>query len=220
MSKTMNVRSLLLAIVLTAFGLGSSLAGELKGRVVMPKGSGPAVVFLKGASGGNVPKEDTVITHTSDGSFEPAVVIGFVGNDFVFKTEDNKLHTTHLYLHLASQRNRSGRPMKNGATLYNIALPTKGMEVRRPIKSYFEFTDETGRIDVRCNPHPEEKATALVFNHPYAAVSEQDGSFTIANVPAGTQEVWVWHGGQPARWQSVDVRGDGATTITVELGAR
>ena len=192
-------------------------AGELAGRVVFPDGSGPAVVFIDGLEGGILPREDAVITHIKGGRFEPPIVVGFVGNNFVFKNEDDTLHTTHLYLHLAYQERVSGRPLKNGATLYNIALPLAGMEVRRPIKSYFELTTETGFIDVKCNRHPEETATAFVFNHPYAAVTMADGSFRIPNLPSGSHDVWVWHAGELSKWKTVDVKDKGATEITVAV---
>ncbi len=102
-----------------------TLAGEpsLQGRVDVPAGTGPAVVFLKGVPGGIAPQTDAVITHLADGTFDPPISIGFVGNDFVFRNEDDELHTTHLYMHLAYQEAVSGRPIENGATLYNIALP-------------------------------------------------------------------------------------------------
>ena len=217
MTNTHSLRTLLCTVVLLAGGLGMSDGAELTGRVAVPSSSGPAVVFLHGATGGTLPAGDTVITHRSGGSFDPAVAIGFVGNDFVFRNEDDNLHTTHLYLHLAYQEKISSRPIKNGATLYNIALPLRGMEVRRPIKPYHEFTDQTGFIDVRCNPHPGESANILIFDHPYAAVTAGDGSFTIRDVPAGTHDVWVWHAGTASLWRAVDVSASGATEITVEV---
>lgn len=215
---TTHLRGLPLLIGLVVACLGAttapSSAGDLRGRVTMPAGSGPAVVFVRGVTGQPLPTGDTVITHRAGGSFDPAVAIGFVGNDFVFKNEDDQLHTTHLYLHLAQQERVSGRPLKNGATIYNIALPQPGMEVRRAIRPYFEYSDDTGVIDVRCNPHPGEQAALLIFDHPYAAVTTRDGSFSIANVPAGTHEVWVWHAGRVAKWRDVAVKPAGATDVT------
>ena len=197
----------------------TSHGADLTGRVIAPPDSGPAVVFLQGTTGGTLPEDDLVVTHRPGGTFEPAVAIGFVGNDFVFTNEDNQLHTTHLYLHLAYQERISGRPIQNGATVYNIALPLQGMEVRRPIKTYHEFTDQTGFIDVRCNPHPEESASILVFDHPYAAVTAKDGSFAMPDVPAGSHDVWVWHAGTASHWRSVEVGASGATEITIEVAA-
>ena len=219
MTRIETTSMLVLLIALLAAGTAPNQAAELSGRVVAPAGSSPAVIFLRGVAGGQLPDTDTVITHQSDGTFEPAVAIGFVGNEFVFQNEDDALHTTHLYLHLAYQREISRRPLRNGATLYNIAMPLQGMEVRRPIKQYFEFTDQTGIIDVRCNPHPDETATILVFDHPYAAVSGANGAFTIPNVPAGSHDVWIWHGGEASLWRTVEVGASGATEVTVEVGA-
>ena len=62
-------------IVLTTLILaiaGTTSGGELKGRVKAPQGKTPAVLFLKGVSGGTLPKTDTVITHRSGGAFQPA----------------------------------------------------------------------------------------------------------------------------------------------------
>lgn len=213
-------RIVVLITAVTMAAVGMSRADDLTGRVVTPSGAGPAVVFLKGVLGGKVPTGDTVITHRPGGTFEPAVSIGFVGNQFVFKNEDDQMHTTHLMLHLASQEARSGRPLKNGATVYNIAFPIPGMEVRRPITAYSGFNDDTGVIDIRCNPHPEEAAFLLVFDHPYAAVSGPDGTFTIPNVPAGLHDVWVWHDGETRMWRAVDVAAGGATEIVVEVAVR
>lgn len=222
---TKHHASLVLNLLLVGFSailaVGcETLAGEpaLKGRVEIPDGEGPAVVFLENVAG-TVPQTETVITHLADGSFDPPVSIGFVGNDFVFRNEDDELHTTHLYMHLAYQEAVSGRPIENGATLYNIALPKKDMEVRRPIKEYYHFDDETGDIDVRCNPHPNERASVLIFDHPYATVTATDGSFEMPNAPPGSHEVWVWHNGVAKKWKDVDIKERGATQVTVDLGA-
>jgi hypothetical protein len=214
------LRVFITVTMVTIAVVGTSRADDLTGRVVTPSGSGPAVVFLKGITGGTVPTADTVIVHQAGGAFDPAVSIGFVGNQFVFKNEDDQMHTTHLMLHLAAQEARSGRPLKNGATVYNIAFPIPGMEASRPITAYTGFSDDTGVIDVRCNPHPDETATLLVFDHPYAAVSGADGAFTLRDVPAGSHDVWVWHDGETRMWRTVDVAAGRATEIVVEAATR
>lgn len=220
-----NHRSLMFAAfavsVLILVSGCDSLAGEpsLQGRVDVAAGSGPAVVYLKGVTGGVVPETDTVITHKAGGEFEPAIAIGYVGNEFVLRNEDDELHTTHLYLQLAYQKAVSGRPIENGATLYNIAFPKKDMEVRRPIKSYHHFDDDTGAIDIRCNPHPAESAAALIFDHPYVVVTDAGGAFAMDNAPPGNHELWVWHQGEARKWKDVEIKERGATEVAVDLGA-
>jgi len=48
---------------------------------------------------------------------------------------------------------------------------------------------------VACSIHPWMKATILIRENPYMAVSGEDGSFEIKNVPAGKHEFVFWHEG-------------------------
>jgi hypothetical protein len=50
-------------------------------------------------------------------------------------------------------------------------------------------------VPVKCNQHPWMKSYIGVVKHPYFAVSGEDGSFTLKNVPAGTYTVAAWHEG-------------------------
>ncbi len=211
-------RSLLSAVVvLLAFAAGGAGGAELNGRVVADSPEHSAIVWIEGASGGVVPQENTVITHLQGGSFEPELSVGFVGNDFVFRNEDDTLHTTHLYLHLARQKEVSGRPLVNGATVYNIALPRTGMEVERPILAYHAYREETGPIEVKCNLHPDEKADLMVFGHSFATLTGEGGEFAIKNIPAGKHDVWVWHGGATRKWATVDFSHGGSVEQIIEI---
>ena len=46
---------------------------------------------------------------------------------------------------------------------------------------------------VDCNIHPWMKGYLLVRDNPYMAVTGNDGSFLIANLPAGEWEFQAWH---------------------------
>lgn len=48
-------------------------------------------------------------------------------------------------------------------------------------------------IPVKCNIHHWMKAYIGVVDHPYFAVSKQDGSFTITGLPPGTYTIGLWH---------------------------
>jgi plastocyanin len=47
-------------------------------------------------------------------------------------------------------------------------------------------------IPVKCNIHSWMHAFIGVLDHPYFAVSAEDGTFTIANLPPGTYTLAVW----------------------------
>ena len=48
-----------------------------------------------------------------------------------------------------------------------------------------EFTREEIAIPVKCNIHPWMHSYVAVFKHPYFAVTGQDGSFDLSNLPPG-----------------------------------
>lgn len=47
-------------------------------------------------------------------------------------------------------------------------------------------------IEIKCNIHPWMTAYAMVFDHPFFAVTKEDGSFEIKGVPAGPQKIVLW----------------------------
>ena len=47
-------------------------------------------------------------------------------------------------------------------------------------------------IAVGCDLHPWMTGYLMVFDHPFFAVTGEDGSFEIKGVPAGKQNVVVW----------------------------
>lgn len=49
-------------------------------------------------------------------------------------------------------------------------------------------------IAVECNIHPWMRGWVRVFSHPYYAVTDVDGSFTIRDAPVGGWRLKIWHG--------------------------
>jgi hypothetical protein len=53
--------------------------------------------------------------------------------------------------------------------------------------------DDRIPVSVACNIHGWMKAYVRVFNHPYYAVTDENGNFEIKNAPAGDWRLKVWH---------------------------
>jgi hypothetical protein len=51
------------------------------------------------------------------------------------------------------------------------------------------FPREEIAIPVKCNIHPWMHSYVAVFKHPYFAVTGQDGTFDLSNLPAGTYTI-------------------------------
>jgi plastocyanin len=78
----------------------------------------------------------------------------------------------------------------------------------------FEYTLKAAELlHVRCDNHTWMSGYVGIFDNPYFAVSGTDGSFTIANVPAGKQTVKAWHEVMGMKTETVDVQAGKTTTV-------
>ena len=55
------------------------------------------------------------------------------------------------------------------------------------------FPQQEVAIPVKCDLHPWMRGYIAVFKHPYFAVTGQNGSFEIKNLPPGTYTIQAWH---------------------------
>lgn len=75
------------------------------------------------------------------------------------------------------------------------------------------------QLEVTCELHPWSKAWILVFDHPYFAVSQRNGSFAIPDIPAGTYKVKAWHPRLGVAEQTITIAAGGTSTLALKLGA-
>lgn len=76
-----------------------------------------------------------------------------------------------------------------GAKSDNLTVPANGSVPYVP-----GGASSRGPFPVSCSIHPWMRASMMVCENPYFAVSAEDGSFKIENVPAGVElEFRVWH---------------------------
>src|SRR5215470_10320058 len=74
-----------------------------------------------------------------------------------------------------------------------------------------------GLVKVFCHIHSQMSASILVLDHPYFAMPDVDGSFTIPNVPPGTYTIVGWHERIGERASSVSVKPGGSSSIDISL---
>jgi hypothetical protein len=96
-------------------------------------------------------------------------------------------------------------------TTHNIhPSPTKNQEWNQsqtagaaPLEK--SFARQEVLIPVKCNQHPWMKAYIGVLPHPFFAVSKDDGSYTISNLPPGEYTIVAWHEKYGEQTQKVTV---------------
>lgn len=121
--------------------------------------------------------------------YGPRVVGVRVGQRLLIRNDDALLHNVHSL----STSNNS----------FNVGQPSAG--------ATFEFTPKSPEVMVKlgCDVHRWMTAFVGVMPHPYFAVSDTAGRYTIAQVPAGTYTLRTWH----------EQFGERAQTVTVKPGA-
>jgi hypothetical protein len=70
-------------------------------------------------------------------------------------------------------------------------------------------------VTLVCNIHVWMKSWIRVFDHPYFAVTDKDGGFTIKDAPAGNWRLKIWHGS--GGWLG-GVKGKDGQPIEVKAG--
>jgi hypothetical protein len=74
--------------------------------------------------------------------------------------------------------------------------------------------DQPGVNRIFCNIHPQMTAYVIVVDTPFFAVSDEDGRFRIAELPAGVYRYHAWRAGAPIVNDRVEV-GTGNTELEV-----
>jgi len=160
-----------------------------------------AVVVVKGLDGKSSGASAAPLVVDQHGClYVPQIAAVQTGQKIVVKNSDPVLHNVHT------------TPTVAGNEEKNLAQMPKGADIE------FSFAKAEDFLRFKCDVHPWMFAWVTVVDHPYFAVTAADGSFKIANVPAGKYTVEVKHrkGGTVSR--EVEVTESGASAdFVIEL---
>lgn len=99
-----------------------------------------------------------------------------IGSKLHILNSDGILHNVHAYFDGVG-------PKK---TVFNKAQP-------KFLKKISQTLDKAGTYYYQCDVHDHMSAFIAVFDHPFYAVTDDQGAFTIPNVPAGKYKMQAWH---------------------------
>jgi plastocyanin len=88
--------------------------------------------------------------------------------------------------------------VNSDTTLHNIhALPKANSEFNTgqpvPMTTEHVFTQKEIMVPFKCDVHSWMNAYVGVLDHPYFAVTDKDGKFSIPSLPPGTYTIEAWH---------------------------
>ena len=154
-----------------------------------------AVVTIIGAQGALVPKEGMLDQKSCE--FVPHVQALPVGSTLNITSSDPVLHNSHGFY-------------EDGSTAFNIAVPIVGMEMSTKLK-------QSGVVKLRCDAgHTWMNAYIVAVEHPYYALTDENGNFKIEGVPPGTYEIEVWQEWVGKHREPITVK-EAGETVTITL---
>ncbi|HEY6475021.1 MAG TPA: hypothetical protein VI456_00480, partial [Polyangia bacterium] len=163
--------------------------------VVVGKGASlrNVVVFVKDARyDGKPPPVAGAALDQKHCRYAPHVQALTVGTPLSLMNDDAILHNIHAN--------------DSGMTVFNVAMPIKGQKLPIPMR-------KAGLMKLQCDAgHAWMSGWIYVFDHPYFAVTEADGSFTIKDVPPGDHVLELWH--EPADGNGAGVRTTAPIKVT------
>jgi hypothetical protein len=129
--------------------------------------------------------------------YVPQVQVVPVHATLQVKSGDPLLHNVHSFL--------------NGTTVINFAMPPQpGLVLTKKL-------DKPGGQQLKCDVHNFMTGGIFVAENPYYALTGDDGTFEIKDVPAGSYTVATWHQAAGPLSEPVSVTAGGTTTYNAKV---
>lgn len=158
-----------------------------------------AVVFLETApaSAAADPQKLNVVENNGC-RYLPRVLAMQKGERLRVRNNDPKLHIPHSYL--------------NERTVFMLSLPFKNsiLDAGHKIR-------DAGILRLVCDTHAWMLGFIHVFDHSYFAITDDAGSFSIPNVPAGNYTLKAWHEDAGIKTQTITVSESSEVRVNFEF---
>ena len=153
-------------------------------------------VYVKDGLGNYVydPPSGTATIDQKECRYHPHVFGMRVGQTLDIVNSDPTLHNIHAL-------------PKNNAE-FNTGQPIQGM------KTTHVFTAKEIMVPFKCDVHGWMNAYVGVLDHPYFAVTKEDGKFQLKDVPPGTYTIEAWHERFGTQTQSVTLGASETKDVT------
>ena len=160
------------------------------------------VVFIESAPPGKAADTQKENFLYNDGCrYAPRVMAIQRGERLRVKSNDPKLHMPHGYL--------------GDRTVFNLSLPFKGTSIDATSR-----IRQPGILKVVCDTHAWMLGFVHVFDHPYFAVTDGQGAFSIPDLPAGTYVLKAWHEDGGIKRQEITVQDIGEVRVSFEFSKK
>ncbi len=128
----------------------------------------------KGLEGKKFPQPKNKATISQEGcTYHPHVLGVMVNQPLEIVNNDPTMHNIHA--------------LPKNSPQFNVGQPMKGQKTSKT------FTSTETMVKIKCDVHSWMGAWVGVLDNPYYGVSDESGTFTIKDLPAGNYELEAWH---------------------------
>jgi plastocyanin len=173
--------------------------------LVGPKGElADVIVSLQGISGKSTgPSAPPVVLDQKGCEYTPSIFAVQTGQKIIVKNSDPVLHNV-----------RTDPAKESGNDSFNQVQFAGGTDLTTTIEKPEMF------LKFQCDVHKWMFAWVSAFDNPYFAVSGKDGTFKIANVPAGKYKIVAQHRKAGTVTQEVEVKDGAPAKVDFTLEAK
>ena len=173
-------------------------SGTIQGMVKAKKAKylRDTLVYIESVTNSFEPPQEHAVMDQKNMAFIPHVLPLLKGTTVDFLNSDMVQHNVY----------------SSDAVADNVNLGTWLKGEVRP----FTF-NKSGVASMRCNVHVDMLAYVLVLQNPYFAKVNNDGNFSITNIPEGKYVVKLWNERYKAEDRQVEVKANTTSTIEFEL---
>jgi len=182
----------LLVLLSPSLGFGAGVSGTIVAKKKFLKNN---LVYVERAPGNFPPPAKPATINQKNQAFDPFLLPILVGTTVTFLNEDNTVHNVFT----------------PDGEKYDLGAWPKGES-----RSYTYKTE--GFYSQLCKLHPSMLAYVAVLQNPFFAVTGDDGTFKINDLPPGSYTLKVWSERLKAKPLPIKVGDAGLSGLSIELG--
>jgi plastocyanin len=154
------------------------------------------VVSIENIGRGKQQQREGALLDQKDCRYAPHVVLVPIGANLTIKNSDGILHNLHSH------------------SVVNPAFNKPQPKFKKTLKETFAKTEI---IKLTCDVHTWMSGWIIVHEHPYYAITDERGRFSLSDIPPGAYTLRIWHETLGEKQQPIAVQQKAETRTVIEL---
>ena len=151
------------------------------------------------------------------------------GKPFLSKIQKMVMNRCHTPKYVIGARNgetlllENTDPIRHEIVAYEFTDGGVNQRSHRPVDANTSQTrdifvkSKTENFLIKCNLHPFLQSRGIIVENPYYAITDEEGNFSIKDVPPGTYEVVAWHPFISNQIRAITIEPENQSTLNFEF---